>query len=184
MFKEKVLTRIGRTLSYYGDRQTLDQRLEALRAAGATIGQRVVLYDTLIDPVHTALVTIGNDCTLTGATVLCHDDSLVLFEGVSKAAPVIIGSRVFIGRGAIVLAGVTIGSDVIVGAGSVVTRDVPFGHVVAGNPARVVRTLAEHLELQRDDPAVLREVPLPSNLIEDPELLARLREAGQVRVRR
>jgi maltose O-acetyltransferase len=36
---------------------------------------------------------------------------------------------------------VTIGEDAMVGAGSVVTHDVPSGAVVAGNPARVIRTI-------------------------------------------
>jgi acetyltransferase-like isoleucine patch superfamily enzyme len=37
---------------------------------------------------------------------------------------------------------VTIGEKAIVGAGSVVTKDVPPGTVVAGNPARVLRSIA------------------------------------------
>jgi len=46
-----------------------------------------------------------------------------------------------VGSGATILAGVTIGEGAIVGAGSVVTKDVPPRTVVAGNPARVLRTL-------------------------------------------
>ncbi|HTV62052.1 MAG TPA: acyltransferase [Verrucomicrobiae bacterium] len=46
-----------------------------------------------------------------------------------------------IGSGATLLCGVTIGENALIGAGSVVTRDVPADTVVAGNPARVVRTL-------------------------------------------
>ncbi|MFL5914498.1 MAG: acyltransferase [Gaiellaceae bacterium] len=45
-----------------------------------------------------------------------------------------------IGSGAIVLCGLTVGENAIVGAGSVVTHDVPDGAVVAGSPARVLRT--------------------------------------------
>ncbi len=47
-----------------------------------------------------------------------------------------------IGSGATILSKVTIGEKAIVGAGSVVTRDVPANTIVAGNPARILRTLA------------------------------------------
>jgi acetyltransferase-like isoleucine patch superfamily enzyme len=50
--------------------------------------------------------------------------------------PVHIGSNVWIGRGASVLAGVRIGDGAVIGANAVVTRDVPAGAVVGGVPAR------------------------------------------------
>ncbi len=53
----------------------------------------------------------------------------------------IVQRRASIGSGAVVLCGLTIGEGAIVGAGAVVTRDVPDGAVVAGNPARVLRTV-------------------------------------------
>jgi maltose O-acetyltransferase len=56
-----------------------------------------------------------------------------------SARPITIGDNVWLGGGAIVLAGVTIGTDSVVGAGAVVTRDVPAGVVAVGNPARVIR---------------------------------------------
>ena len=56
--------------------------------------------------------------------------------------PVVIGDDVWIGGGAIVLAGVTIGDRSVIGAGSVVTKDVPSDVVVVGNPAKIVRRLA------------------------------------------
>jgi maltose O-acetyltransferase len=52
-----------------------------------------------------------------------------------------IGRGVWIGAAAIVLPGVTIGERSVIGAGCVVTRDVPELTVVAGNPARVIRTI-------------------------------------------
>lgn len=58
--------------------------------------------------------------------------------------PVSIGDDAWISAGAMVLRGVRIGRGAIVGAAAVVTRDVPDFSIVAGNPARVVRTLAEH----------------------------------------
>jgi len=46
-----------------------------------------------------------------------------------------------IGSGATLLCGIIIGENAMIGAGSVVTRDVPPDTVVAGNPARVVKSL-------------------------------------------
>ena len=48
--------------------------------------------------------------------------------------------RKSIGSGAVILCGVTIGVGSLVGAGAVVTRDVPDGTVVAGVPARLLRS--------------------------------------------
>lgn len=47
-----------------------------------------------------------------------------------------------IGSGAVILCGVTIGAAALVGAGAVVTADVPAGAVVAGVPARLLRSAA------------------------------------------
>jgi maltose O-acetyltransferase len=55
--------------------------------------------------------------------------------------PIDIGSDVWIGGGAIILAGVRIGSRAVIGAGSVVSRDVPDAVFAAGNPCRVVRAI-------------------------------------------
>ena len=48
-----------------------------------------------------------------------------------------------IGSGATILCNVSVGENALVGAGSVVTKDVPAGSIVAGNPARVLRSLQD-----------------------------------------
>lgn len=58
-----------------------------------------------------------------------------------KTAPIIIKNNAWIGARSIILKGVTIGEGAIVGMGSVVTKDVAPYTVVAGNPAKVVKTL-------------------------------------------
>jgi maltose O-acetyltransferase len=60
-----------------------------------------------------------------------------------SAKPIIIGSDVWVGGGAIICPGVTIGDRSVIGAGSVVTRDIPSDVFAAGNPARVIRSLQE-----------------------------------------
>ena len=59
-------------------------------------------------------------------------------------SPINIEDDVFIGARALILKGVRIGRGAVVGAGSVVTRDVKAEDIVAGNPARVVRSINPH----------------------------------------
>jgi len=59
--------------------------------------------------------------------------------------PVVLENNVWLGDGVTVLKGVTIGENSVVAARSVVTRDIPKNTVVAGNPARIIRTLDANL---------------------------------------
>jgi acetyltransferase-like isoleucine patch superfamily enzyme len=59
------------------------------------------------------------------------------------AKPIVIAQNVWIGAGAIILGGVTVGANSVVAAGAVVTKDVPPNTLVGGNPARVIRSIAE-----------------------------------------
>jgi len=96
-----------------------------------------------------APVTVGDRALLGPAVQLLaatHPlDPALRAQGLESAEPIAIGDDVWLGGGAIVLPGVTIGDRAVVGAGSVVTRDVPADVVVAGNPARVIRSLEEAL---------------------------------------
>jgi acetyltransferase-like isoleucine patch superfamily enzyme len=56
-------------------------------------------------------------------------------------APTKIGERCWLGAGVIVLKGVEIGSGTVVAAGAVVTRSFPEGVVVAGVPARIIKSI-------------------------------------------
>jgi acetyltransferase-like isoleucine patch superfamily enzyme len=57
------------------------------------------------------------------------------------APPIRIGKDCWIGMNAVILPGVTLGDRVVVGAGAVVTHDFPDDVVIAGNPAKVLRTI-------------------------------------------
>lgn len=64
-------------------------------------------------------------------------------NSLAESAPIIIHDNVWIGEKVIILKGVTIGEGAIVATAAVVTKDVPPYSVVAGNPARIVKTMIE-----------------------------------------
>lgn len=79
-------------------------------------------------------VVIGEHCTLTQGVTIGHRSG----GSVSSLAGPVIGDRVYIGPGAVILGPISIGNDVLIGANAVVTRSVPDRAVVVGNPARVI----------------------------------------------
>ena len=88
-----------------------------------------------------APIRIGAHAVVSEAAFLCtaeHDISDPRFE--LKTAPITIGDNAWVGSRAIVLPGRTVGEGAVVAAGAVVTKDVAPWTVVAGNPARVIKT--------------------------------------------
>jgi dTDP-4-amino-4,6-dideoxygalactose transaminase/acetyltransferase-like isoleucine patch superfamily enzyme len=72
-----------------------------------------------------------------------------------------------IGTGATILPNVVIGENAIVGAGSVVTKNVPASTIVAGNPARVLRAVAQPDQEQSDAPIPFLDLITPHLELED-----------------
>ena len=89
-------------------------------------------------------IVLGDGCMLANGAYITDSDWHGLYNRVDRtdeATPVILGDNVWVGDHATVLKGVSIGENSVVAARSVVTKDVPANVVVAGNPARVVKTL-------------------------------------------
>ena len=81
--------------------------------------------------------------------VRCHIGACSVIAGVIEPAsklPVVIEDDCFIGAGSVILEGIKIGKNSVVGAGSVVIRDVEPGTVVAGNPAKFIKSKSELLK--------------------------------------
>lgn len=119
--------------------------LKELKRRGLVVGKCFsMMGEVIVDPSHCELIAIGDNVTLAPRVhILAHDASTNIFLGYSRTGHVRIGSRVFVGAGAIILPNVIIGDDVIIGAGSVVTKDLKGGYVYAGNPATRIKTISQ-----------------------------------------
>ena len=114
---------------------------------------------------------VGRNCKISSHTFICEgvtiEDNAFIGHGVTfvndsypratasggqlqtekdwKVEQTLVKKGASIGSGATILSKVVIGENAIVGAGSVVTKDVPANAIVAGNPAKVLRTIPEEL---------------------------------------
>lgn len=85
-------------------------------------------------------VLIGPHAKLLSAGHAIDEGDVVIARNRITRARIVVEDGAWIGAGAIVLEGVTIGRGAVVAAGAVVRQDVPAGMVVAGMPARLIRS--------------------------------------------
>jgi len=110
------------------------------------VGERVFFNFNCI-VLDVAPVTIGSR-TMFGPNVQVYTATHPLnhikrSSGLEYAKPIVIGEDVWIGGSAVICPGVTIGDRSVIGAGSVVTKDIPADVFAAGNPCKVIRSLAQ-----------------------------------------
>lgn len=125
---------------------------EKLIKMGMRVGNNFSrLNGVILDPSHCWLIEIGDNVTLAPRVhVLCHDASTKTFLNYTKIGKVKIGNNVFIGAESLILPNVSIGNRVIIGAKSTVTHSIPDNSVAVGNPAKVICSLEEYLNKQKN----------------------------------
>ena len=152
-----MLSKIKRFIKkiIYGERADDVTYLQALRAGGAKIGERVRIFDsrsTTIDLTRPWMLDIGNDVQIAaGVTILTHGYDWSVLKGLygnvlGSCGEVVIGDNCFIGMNTTILKGVHIGKNCVIGANSLVNRDIPEGWVAAGNPAKPIMPVADYLK--------------------------------------
>ena len=119
--------------------------------------------------------SIGKRCKISSHTFICEgvtvEDNVFIGHGVMfindsyprataangslqteadwKVERTVIRKGASIGSGATILSNITVGENAIVGAGSVVTKDVPANSIVAGNPAKFLRSIEQITEVSK-----------------------------------
>jgi acetyltransferase-like isoleucine patch superfamily enzyme len=119
--------------------------------------------------------TVGHRCKISSHTFVCEgvtiEDNVFIGHGVTfindsyprattsagelqtendwRVETTVVRRGASIGSGSTILSNLVIGENAIVGAGSVVTRDVPPNTIVAGNPAKVLRSITHSSEAKR-----------------------------------
>lgn len=139
LFVNSVLNPLSGKVQVYG-------RVTVENPSNVTIGEGTTLNEGVYISGHDKVV-IGARCALSAGcqiiTAGLKPEMLHLLgdEDAHTSAPVVIGERVHIGAGAIILPGVSIGDEAIVGAGAVVSKDVANKSIVVGVPAKLLRMI-------------------------------------------
>lgn len=118
---------------------------------GVKMGENVHIYSSILWGSEPWLITLGNNVYITdGCKFITHDGGTLILRkhipDLELTFPIEIKNDVYIGMNTLILPGITIGNNCIVGAGSVVTKDIPDNSVVAGVPAKVIKSTQEYLE--------------------------------------
>jgi len=132
-------------------------RIDALTTPAITLSPaKTIVFGRNVqigDRVHIAAaekVIFGDDCLIASNVYVSDHDhgetdsaSMLLSPSSRKllASPVKIGNSCWIGQNVCILKGVTLGENCIVAAGAVVTRSFPAYSVIAGVPARLLKTV-------------------------------------------
>ena len=130
-----------------GDRVTVHSFLSRVQLSAGPGARLTVGDDTYINngSVLSARrsVTVGERCQIATGVILMDADFHAVgdLDAPGKAAPIVIEDDVWLATRAVVLKGVTVGRGAVVAAGAVVTKDVPPHTLVAGVPARPIRSL-------------------------------------------
>lgn len=165
-----MINRLIKRLIY---RLRADYCTEDLIDMGLKVGKNFCrMHGVILDPSHCWLISIGDNVTLAPRVhVLAHDASTCNHLGYARIGNVVIGNNVFVGAESVILPNISIGDNSIIGANSTVSRDIPANVVAAGSPAKVICSLDEYLDknrqLMKSNPVYGEDYTLRGNITPD-----------------
>jgi acetyltransferase-like isoleucine patch superfamily enzyme len=131
-----------------GDRCAFERGIHITARGGVRLGRHCnINHGVLLD--GGGGLVIGSFVNISPEALLLtteHDPESPVFEG--RDRKVVVGDRVWIASRAMILPGSTVGEGVVVAAGAVVRGDVPPWSIVAGNPARVVKSRSREAQAE------------------------------------
>ena len=125
---------------------------------GLNAGNNLDIHPSVSFGSEPYLIRLGNNVRITkNVQFITHDGGVIVirnlieeFKDADLFGTIQVGDNVHIGVNAVIMPGVKIGSNCIIGCGAIVTRDIPCNSVAVGCPARVIETISEYVEKNRD----------------------------------
>lgn len=136
---------------HFGENAEFRMGAYAVGCSNIKIGNNVVIRpNSVLIATEKGKIEIENNVLIgTGVHIYVSNHEFtditkpIYSQGHSSEKSVVLKEGCWIGANAVILPGVSIGINAVVGAGSIVTRNVEDFTVVAGNPARIIKTLKE-----------------------------------------
>lgn len=133
-------TLVNQLFPSIGTNTIINTPLSGVRFHNVKIGNNCVIMSGCL-MMSAGGITIEDD-TLIGANCqLLTNNHDLENRSIIIGKPIHISKNVWIGAGVTILPGITIGENSVVGAGSVVTKDIPANTMVAGNPAKKIKSI-------------------------------------------
>lgn len=129
-----------------------------LKKQGVKFGKNCEIYTDVNFGSEPYLIELGDHVRVTsGVKFITHDGGVWVlrelkeeYKNIDLFGKIKIGNNVHIGMDTVIMPGVTIGSNVVIGCKSVVTHDIPDNSIVVGIPGRVIKTIDEYEDKNKD----------------------------------
>lgn len=137
----------------YGNVLSVLNKTKYVRWIGLNFGEDLRIYGnpTKMFGSEPWCITLGNHVHITDEVkFITHDGGTLIYRhlvpDLEITKPITVGDYVYFGTRSMIMPGVNIGNNCIIAAGAIVTHDVPDNSVVAGVPARVIKTSDEYFD--------------------------------------